>query len=359
MVALSCVTTFFNEGALLHHSIRSVLAQEETDFELILVDDGADDATRAVAESYADPRIRLIRQANDGLSAARNRGLSVARGGHVCFLDADDTRPPWALAAILRQLSDEDPDLLLCPGHLSEETGRLGAFYDRPVLDALDAHLGGTPGQEGRPGFRGAQALALLAEPQSANKVVRRALLQENGIGFPNGHYFEDIHFHALCIAAADRLSVGRDPAFTYHRRTARRQITASRDALRFDILAVMRLLLDRFAMLPEADHPACRTALMLSLAKLVRWSEDVLSHHLRAQFREAVPATLALCDPRFRQLAHNLPPAFTAFDATRAWLEARLADPRLAPSAPPIAKETEDDRRPRRLPRLWPTRRA
>ena len=103
------------------------------DFELILVLDGADAATRAEAERQNDPRLRLLRQANDGLSSARNRGLGAARGDYVCFLDADDTRPPWALQSLARAIDTSAPDLILAPGILSEERqGSCHGFTTRP-----------------------------------------------------------------------------------------------------------------------------------------------------------------------------------------------------------------------------------
>ena len=355
MTRFSCITPFYREGALLRESLDSLLDQSQQGFELILVDDGADAATRAEAARYMDARIRVVRQANGGLSAARNRGIAAARGDYLCFLDADDTRPPWALESLDRIVRDTAPDLVLCQGHLSEETGQLQPFYDREVLDALEDHLQGRAAVADTPGFRHAQALALLAEPQSANKLVRRTLLKDPPLGFPPGHFFEDLYFHALAVARARRISLCPHPTFTYYRRPARSQLTGARDLTRFDMLAVARLLLARFSALPEAADALCRTALMLALAKLMRWCEEMLSHAHRAEFRSGVVAVIALSDPRFRQLARDTPPIFEPFTPHRDWLEDCLADPRLAPGK----EGSSHVIRPARLPRLWPRRRA
>lgn len=363
MVTFSCITTCYAEGPLLRHSLASMWRQGFTDFELILVQDGADAATRALAEAEDDPRLRILRQANDGLSSARNRALAAARGDYVCFLDADDTRPPWALESLARQIDASAPDLILAPGVLSEETGHLSRFYDQGQIAALQGHLAPAPGgtgREGDPGYRTAQALALLAEPQSANKCLRRDLIRRAGLGFPNGHFFEDIYFHALAVAAADSLACLAHPTFTYHRRPGGGQITGARDARRFDILAVLRLLLARFAPLPEAEDPACRGALMLSAARLASWCEAMISHHHRAPFRDGLVAVLALSDPSLRDLppdlTRRLPLPLAPFAPAQAWLQTLLADPRL--SAPPI-REVRDAPDPARFPRLWPKRRA
>ena len=100
MPKLTCITTTYNDGATLLTAIQSVLAQSFDDFQYIVVDDGSTDDTLSVLTAIADPRLQIIRQANDGLSSARNRGLHHAKGDYVCFLDSDDVRPNWSFAAI-------------------------------------------------------------------------------------------------------------------------------------------------------------------------------------------------------------------------------------------------------------------
>jgi glycosyltransferase involved in cell wall biosynthesis len=84
----------------IREAISSVLAQTETDFELIVVDDGSTDLTyaTAIAAIGHDPRGKVLRQVNAGPSAARNVGLAAASGKLIAFLDADDRWVPTALA---------------------------------------------------------------------------------------------------------------------------------------------------------------------------------------------------------------------------------------------------------------------
>jgi glycosyltransferase involved in cell wall biosynthesis len=81
-------------------AVISVLAQTESNFELILIDDGSPDDTAAVAIATAngDPRVRLIRQPNRGPAAARNRGVAAGSGLFLAFLDSDDRWAPDFLA---------------------------------------------------------------------------------------------------------------------------------------------------------------------------------------------------------------------------------------------------------------------
>ena len=87
-VKVSVIMPAYNSEVYIRESIDSVLAQSFTDFELIVVDDGSTDATASIVESYADNRIRLIRQPNQGVSVARNTGIEAARGGLSPFWTA-------------------------------------------------------------------------------------------------------------------------------------------------------------------------------------------------------------------------------------------------------------------------------
>jgi len=88
---VSIIMPCYNAEQHLPTSVGSVLAQTFTDWELIAVDDGSGDDTLQWLRAQTDPRIRVHTQANQGVSAARNAGLSLARGQYVAFLDADDT----------------------------------------------------------------------------------------------------------------------------------------------------------------------------------------------------------------------------------------------------------------------------
>lgn len=96
--AISVVMPVFNRAALVGEAIRSVLAQDFADFELIVVDDGSSDGTADAVAAFDDPRVRLIRlPANAGGNAARNRGIDAARAPLVAFLDSDDAYLPHKL----------------------------------------------------------------------------------------------------------------------------------------------------------------------------------------------------------------------------------------------------------------------
>lgn len=97
---VSIVIPTYNGSALLRETLDRVFAQTFDDYETIVVDDGSTDDTPSMLEPLAAAgRIRLIRQANAGIGAARNRGIDAARGKYICPLDHDDLWLPGKLAA--------------------------------------------------------------------------------------------------------------------------------------------------------------------------------------------------------------------------------------------------------------------
>jgi len=96
---ISVVVATYNRAATLPRAVASVLAEKDTRFELIVVDDASTDGTRDYLAGLADTRIRVIRaERNLGPSGARNRGLESARASVVAFLDSDDAYRPGRLA---------------------------------------------------------------------------------------------------------------------------------------------------------------------------------------------------------------------------------------------------------------------
>ena len=100
---VSVIMPLHNGEAFLAEALASVLGQVEADFEVILVDDGSSDGTRRIAEYHErkHPSVRLLSQGNAGVTVARNRGVAVARGEYLAFLDQDDRWRPEALATHL------------------------------------------------------------------------------------------------------------------------------------------------------------------------------------------------------------------------------------------------------------------
>jgi glycosyltransferase involved in cell wall biosynthesis len=109
---VSVIIPTFNRARYLAEAVDSVLAQPFRDYELIVVDDGSTDETPQLLTGYGHA-IRVLRQDNQGVSAARNAGLVVARGELIAFLDSDDL---WLPGKLYRQVEffSLHPDALIC-----------------------------------------------------------------------------------------------------------------------------------------------------------------------------------------------------------------------------------------------------
>jgi len=124
---VSIIMPLYNSAAYVRHAVDSLLGQSYGDFELLVIDDGSTDDGPDRVRAVSDERIRLLTgHPNGGPGAARNRGLAVARGAFVGFLDSDDLAAPGALADLVESMRGSE---ILSGWHEGiDETGRLNGI---------------------------------------------------------------------------------------------------------------------------------------------------------------------------------------------------------------------------------------
>lgn len=106
MPKISVVIPLFNKEPVFKNTLTSVLAQELTDFEVVIIDDGSTDGSGSIATSFTDSRIRYFKTENQGVSAARNLGVQKSESELIAFLDADDFWFPNHLAELYQLYLD-------------------------------------------------------------------------------------------------------------------------------------------------------------------------------------------------------------------------------------------------------------
>lgn len=220
METISVIVPVFNTAPYLPACIESILRQTHRDLEILLIDDGSTDESGGLCEEFArrDSRICCVHQENRGLSAARNRGLDMARGQYLCFVDSDDEIDPRMLEILLRTLKETDSDMALC------NLRRNGA--PTPM----------------KPGVLGPEAyLQTLLGPECwyyitmPNRLCRWELWE--GLRFPDGYLHEDEAVIYPLAARCRRIAIVPDALYFYRSRpgsiTAKAGIQHS-DKLRF-----------------------------------------------------------------------------------------------------------------------------
>ncbi len=207
---ISVVVIVHNDERRLPDAVRSVLEQTLRNVEVVVADDCSTDGSFEVARRLAasSDRVRAVRlpENSGGCGEPRNRGVAVARGRYVMFLDSDDTLEPNACRNMLEAAETTGADLVsgLCLRvHVDSRWGTTAPWY--PWL------------------YRRTRTLDSIAElpdllvydTLSTNKCYRREWLLAKGLTFPRGIHYEDLLFSARAYLAASRITL--IPNTVYH----------------------------------------------------------------------------------------------------------------------------------------------
>ena len=190
---LSVIVPVYKAEAYLEKCVDSLLNQSLRDMEIILVNDGSPDGSQAIIDRYAaacPEKIRSLTLSNGGQGRARNRGMELAKGEFLGFVDSDD----WVHEDMFRKLvgvcEEQDADVAVCA---------IQGCYD-------DGHTDLQPGwREGEP---------LSSAGSSSNKVFRRSAVGD--IRFPEGLWYEDFGFSAKILLAGGKAVYVPEPLYYY-----------------------------------------------------------------------------------------------------------------------------------------------
>lgn len=136
MIEVSVIMPVFNLEEYVCESIESVIKQQFRNWELIIIDDGSTDRTieKVIGFCKNDSRLKLLRQSNQGVSVARNKGIEVSKGKYIAFLDGDDLWEESFLSIMLNEIKKTGNELVLSSyKYLSKknEIKRIDSFFDK------------------------------------------------------------------------------------------------------------------------------------------------------------------------------------------------------------------------------------
>lgn len=202
MMKVTVIVPVYNTERYLDECITSLISQTEDFDEIILINDGSTDGSREICEKYRSqyPNIALFNQSNKGLAAARNAGMKKAGGNYILFVDSDDYMAPDACACIKRALRAKATEVLYYNADIQ---------YDIPSSESRNAYRHNSD-LDGRyvtgmnyieEVFPGQYTVSVCVAAYSKN------FLEQYGIYFPEGMYFEDNYFSLQVISKAKIVS--------------------------------------------------------------------------------------------------------------------------------------------------------
>jgi CDP-glycerol glycerophosphotransferase len=210
------IVPFYNVEQYLADCLDSILDQDFTHFEVLLVDDGSPDGSRAIAERYArrDPRVRLLTRPNGGLGAARNTGVRAARGGFLTFVDSDDLLPQGAIRVLVETARRTGSDIVVGSAERFDSLGTWAPDWVATVHGEL------------RERITIEEFLPLLRNLYTWDKVFRRDFWQAQGLSFREGVAYEDQPIITQLYARARAVDVVPEIVYRYRSRDDKSSIS-------------------------------------------------------------------------------------------------------------------------------------
>lgn len=213
-VSVSIIVPCYNVAAYLDQCMESLTGQSMKDIEIICVNDGSSDCTAEILREWRnrDRRVRIIDQKNSGVSAARNSGMAAAAGTYIGFVDPDDMVERNMFWRLVTAAAEKEADVAVCGYH---------EFCDCGDMDMPESGWSPSAGffpEEKAERFRRGTPWSRCAGTVW-NKLIRRELLEENGLRFvPGLRQGEDLYFCLMLLTVAPRLLILPDQLYHYRR---------------------------------------------------------------------------------------------------------------------------------------------
>ncbi|WP_448610064.1 CDP-glycerol glycerophosphotransferase family protein [Geodermatophilus sp. URMC 60] len=297
---LSVVLPIYNVEAYLPECLDSILSQDLTSFEVIVVDDGSPDGSLAIARAYArrDRRIRIVRQANAGLGAARNAGLRQATGRYLVFVDSDDRLPAGAFSALVGSCERSGSDLAVGSIVRFNSTRTWAPEWITTVHD------------QDRIGVTLKEFPALLRNNYTWCKVYRRSFWDECGLWFREGVAYEDQPIVSQLFVRASGIDVLSATVYEYRAREDASSISQQTGTVQDLRDRAAAWLVSREALRAEASEEVYEAWLQTLFSTHFHWYLDNASAIADEEYWQVLHATLAdLAADVPEQVWHRTPP--------------------------------------------------
>ena len=203
---ISVIIPVYNVASYLSACIESILSQNYSALEIILIDDGSTDESGEICDEYAkrDSRINVIHQTNAGAAAAKNTGLKAATGTYLSFVDSDDFLESDAYSHMIRIIQEQNADIVQCSYRDVFKNHAIEHSLEKVTLNQIDF-------------------LALFTEDWTCallwDKLYKKSLF--DGVFFETGHKIDDEYFTYRGIMNAKKIVRDSRIVYNYRKRAS------------------------------------------------------------------------------------------------------------------------------------------
>lgn len=221
---VSVIVPVYNAGAFLRRTLDCICGQTLHEVEIILVDDGSTDDSRSIQQEYAarDSRIILLQQEHEYAGVARNKGMAIARGKYLSFLDADDLFEPTMLEKMVARAEEVEADVVVCRCDIFYKEGE----YTPLTWQIRDRYLTDLNRKKFSLKKEYPQATFQTFIGWAWDKLFLAEYVKEKGFRFGATRHGNDAPFVFPAVAAAGCISIIDESLVKYRKSTG--QISAS-----------------------------------------------------------------------------------------------------------------------------------
>lgn len=209
MPTVSIIVPIYNAEKTIGRCVNSILNQKYRDFELILLDDGSTDASGEICDAYAekDERILVLHKPNSGVSDTRNRGIAMAKGEYLQFLDSDDWITPDATGFFVRAAAENGCDMVISDFYrvIGDRVSQKGSIEEEGVLTRVD------------------YAVQMMQRPADFyygvlwNKLYKRSIVEKYQLRMDHSvSWCEDFMFNLEYVRHVSQIYVLKIPVYYY-----------------------------------------------------------------------------------------------------------------------------------------------
>lgn len=233
MKKLSLVIPIYNVEAYLKQCLDSILTQHGVDMEVILVNDGSTDGSKAIIDDYVSryPELFIaVEKQNGGLGDARNCGAALAKGEYLAFLDSDDFYEPDVLAELIQTADEKQADLINFDfyEYYSEDKKEVRSALPKDIKKLDDKTY-------------------LFANPCAWNKLIRRSCYEANKTMFPPRIWYEDIATTPAYVKVCKTIVYYPKPLVNYRQRADSITSKTKFSIRTLEIIEAMQLTINAF----------------------------------------------------------------------------------------------------------------